>query len=90
MIFEFDPAKSAANEVKHGIDFVAAQQLWRDERLILAPAKDRDEARFMAIGKIEGRLWSAIFTARGEATRMISVRRSRKAEVELYEGLRTR
>ena len=30
MDFEFDPAKSAANLKKHGIDFIGAQALWSD------------------------------------------------------------
>ena len=30
MEFEFDQAKSEANRLKHGIDFVQAQELWKD------------------------------------------------------------
>lgn len=86
MRFEFDPAKSVVNKAKHGIDFLEAQRLWGDEGLIVASASDKDEPRFMAIGRIDGRYWSAICTWRGETIRIISVRRSRNAEVELYEG----
>jgi uncharacterized DUF497 family protein len=43
--YEFDPETSAANKVKHGIDFVAAQALWLDEALVEAPAKTEDEPR---------------------------------------------
>ncbi len=32
MRFEFDPAKSAENRRKHGIDFEAAQELWAGGR----------------------------------------------------------
>jgi len=84
--FEFDPAKSAANKVKHGIDFVEAQALWLDEALIEAPARTEDEPRFLAIGRIAGRCWSAVFVRRGGRTRIISVRRSRKEEIKAYEG----
>lgn len=38
MDFDFDPAKSAANLKKHGIDFVDAQALWNDpDRLEIPP-----------------------------------------------------
>jgi uncharacterized DUF497 family protein len=87
MRFEFDPRKSASNKAKHGIDFVEAQRLWDDDFLLEAPAKSDDEPRFMAIGMIDGRRWAAICVGRGEAVRIISVRRARKEEVEHYESL---
>ena len=37
MRFEYDPAKSAANKAKHGIDFAEAQELWRDDKALLRP-----------------------------------------------------
>ena len=86
MEFEFDPKKSLANKAKHGIDFVEAQALWRDEALIEAPARTIDEQRFLAIGRIGDRHWSAVYAKRGERTRIISVRRSRGEEIEAYEG----
>ena len=86
MLFEFDPAKNAANQTKHGIDFVAAQALWLDPWLLQVPAKTEEEARFLAIGRIEGRHWAAIWTYRGRAIRLISVRRARKEEVGYYES----
>jgi len=84
--FEFDPTKSSANKAKHGIDFVEAQALGRDEALIEAPARTVDEQRFLVIGRIGGRLWSAVCARRGERTRIISVRRSRSEEIEAYES----
>ena len=86
MEFEFDRAKSAANKAKHGIDFVEAQALWLDEALIEAPARTEDEPRFLVIGRIGGRHWSAVCVRRGERTRIISVRRSREKEIEAYES----
>lgn len=84
--FEFDLAKSAANQVKHGIDFTAAQSIWRDTHRIEVPARTTDEPRWMVIGQIEGRCWSAVVTYRDEHVRIISVRRSREGEVAIYEG----
>lgn len=86
MEFEFDTAKSKANKAKHGIDFEEAQELWRDPGLLEAPARTEDEPRFLAIGKIGDAHWSAIFVRRGERTRIISVRRARRTEIERYEG----
>lgn len=85
-MFEFDEQKSAANKVKHGIDFVEAQQLWDDPYILEIRAKTVDEPRFLLIGRIKGKLWSAIATYRNDRIRIISVRRSRKEEVELYES----
>lgn len=84
--FEFDEAKSQANLDKHGIDFVAAQVLWKDPFLLEILAKSEDEPRFLLIGKIGDKHWSAVVTYRDARVRLISVRRSRKKEVELYES----
>lgn len=86
MKFEFDPIKSNANQNKHGIDFIAAQTLWDDPNLLEIPARTTDEARFMVIGKIGAKYWSGIITYRDEIIRIISVRRSRDEEIELYES----
>ena len=86
MAFEFDPDKSAANLAKHGIDFVEAQRLWEDPDLLEIPARTEDEPRWLIIGRIDAKLWSAVVTSRGDAIRIISVRRSRDDEVALYEG----
>jgi hypothetical protein len=84
--FEFDDDKSKANLEKHGIDFQAAQELWKDPDLLEIRAKSDDEHRFLVIGIIGAKHWSAVVTYRNESIRLISVRRSRKAEVALYES----
>ena len=84
--FEFDAQKSETNRTKHGIDFVEAQGLWNDPMLLEIPAKTEDEPRFLVIGQIEGKHWSAVITYRGSNVRLISVRRARKEEVALYES----
>lgn len=83
--FEFDPDKSASNQQKHGIDFVEAQRLWLDAGLVILPSKYPMEERLLAIGLIDGRHWTAVFTERGESVRIISVRRARDNEREVYE-----
>ena len=86
MEFEYDQKKSIINKNKHGIDFVEAQFLWEDPYLIEIPAKTIDEQRFLVIGKIGNKNWSGIITYRGTKIRIISVRRSRKEEIEIYES----
>jgi uncharacterized DUF497 family protein len=85
-MFEFDPAKSRRNKAKHGIDFYEAQELWEDPDLIEIPARTEDERRFLVIARIDDRHWSAIVTHREGIVRIISVRRSRKEEIDLYES----
>jgi hypothetical protein len=86
MVFEFDPRKSERNLAKHGIDFVAAQKLWDDSNLMEIPARTEDEPRYVVIGKIDRKHWSAVITYRKNVIRIISVRRSRIEEVSLYES----
>jgi len=86
MDFEFDSKKSDDNKKKHGIDFNEAQALWNDPDFIEIPVKTSDEPRFLVIGKIAGKHWSGVITYRDEKIRIISVRRSRKEEVEIYES----
>ena len=84
MDFEFDREKSAANHDKHGIDFIGAQAIWMDERMVTVRSKSEGEVRYLAIGLIGQRHWSAVWTERGPRLRIISARRSRKDEVELW------
>ena len=86
VLFEFDAAKSESNRAKHGIDFIEAQSLWSDPMLLEIPAKTEDEPRFLAVGQIDGKHWSAVITYRGSHIRLISVRRARTEEVAFYES----
>lgn len=82
---EYDPNKSRSNLAKHGIDFESAQALWNDQYRIELQAVSAVESRFLVIGKLQDKFWSAIITYRGMKVRIISVRRSRDNEVSLYE-----
>ncbi len=86
MGFEYDPEKSAENKRKHGVDFEEAQALWADPALLEIPARVSDEPRWVVIGKMVEKHWSAVITRRDENVRIISVRRSRDEEVEIYES----
>jgi len=84
--FEYDSEKSAENKRKHGVDFEEAQALWSDPMLLEIPARVSDELRWVVVGKLNEKHWSAVITRRGDNVRLISVRRSRDEEVEIYES----
>ncbi len=86
MKFEFDSHKSCHNKAKHGIDFTEAQALWDDPARVVLAARSEDEPRYLVIGMLYGKYWSGFFTYRGDRVRIISVRRARENEVELYES----
>ena len=86
MEFEFDPAKSASNLEKHGIDFDAVQEIWQDVMRAEIPARTADEPRWLVIGQIYGKHWSVVVTYLEQRIRIISARRSRTEEVALYAG----
>lgn len=83
MKYEFDDNKSTSNKAKHGITLEEAARIWDGPHVELQ-AKTVDEPRYMVIGKLDSKLYSCIYTLRGAATRLISARRSRKSEEEIY------
>ena len=83
-MFEYDQNKSRANKDKHGIDFQTAKGIWKDPNRLVIPAKCVEEVRFLLIAKLEGTIWAAIYTYRGKKIRIISVRKARKYEEEIY------
>lgn len=84
--FEYDENKSRSNLAKHRIDFVEAQKLWNDPNLLEIPARTQDEPRFLIIAKIDNKHWSEVITYREQNIRIISIRRSRTEEIDLYES----
>ena len=86
MQFEWDENKSASNKIKHGIDFKEAQILWEDCNRLEFSVKTDGEQRFLTIGLINTKHWTAVITYRELNIRIISVRRSRIEEVRLYEN----
>ena len=91
MTFEFDKNKSITNKVKHNIDFTEAQELWNDPYSFELPSpQSEDEERYLVVGKIHTKNYTAIITYRDTCIRIISVRRSREKEIKLYESIRAR
>lgn len=63
-----------------------AQRLWDDPYLLEVPAKTVDEPRYLVVGMLGNKCWSAVITYRGDNIRIISARRARPKEVALYES----
>ncbi len=84
--FELDESKSRSNWKKHGMDFFEAQRIWSDLNYLEIPARTMDEARSIVIGTVDGKHWSAVVTYRQQQIRIISVRRSRKEDIAIYES----
>jgi uncharacterized DUF497 family protein len=82
----FDPAKDEINRERHGLALMFGDRIMEDpERLIVPSIRPQDgEERFKAIGAVEGKVYTAVFTWRGDLPRFISVRRSNKGEEAAY------
>jgi len=85
MRFEFDPEKSVRNERMRSLTFASAGRPfdgvrleWEDRRI------DYGETRINALGEIEGRIFFASYTQRGEAVRIISFRKANPRETRRY------
>jgi uncharacterized protein len=87
MRFEFDPAKSARtkSDPNRGLDFVEAQELWLDPDRLEVPLPFAREPRVAVIGRMRGRVWTAVVTRRADVVRIISFRRAHAREERLYE-----
>ena len=73
--------------MKHGIDFVEAQALWLDQDFVEVPGQSENEERWMMMGMIAGRHWTAVVSDPGSSrVRLISARRARPREVAIYES----
>jgi len=86
MKYEYDNNKSLSNKQKHGIDFEDAKLLWNDDRMVEILTSYEDEERFINIGKINSKFYTVVSTIRADKIRIISARRSRKKEIEIYES----
>ena len=88
MRYEYDENKSLSNKQKHGIDFEKAKVLWSDDRLLEIKTSFSNEKRYINIGKIEKKFYTVVTTYRNDRIRIISARRSRQKEIEIYESWR--
>jgi uncharacterized DUF497 family protein len=71
--FEWDEAKRESNLLKHGVDFLKVQQLFDGRPLATLPGNTSQEERYASTGEIVGRMYTVVWTKRGERYRLISV-----------------
>jgi uncharacterized DUF497 family protein len=85
---EWDDTKAAANEAKHGVSFLVAGRVFKDTSHVEKPDPKHSlvEARFFAIGEVEGIVLTVVFTRRGKVVRIISARRASREERREYRA----
>jgi uncharacterized DUF497 family protein len=66
------------------LDFERAKELWHDANRAEFAARFSDEPRHGLIAELDDKLWTAIYTVRGDRARIISVRRARENEESIY------
>lgn len=85
-MFVWDEAKSRANKSKHGLSFDAVHDFDWDDPVIVDRSRHADgEKRYAAIGKLHNKLYTVIFTLRGDDIRIISLRRANDREEKIHE-----
>jgi uncharacterized DUF497 family protein len=85
MQIEFDPAKDASNQAKHGVSLALAQVLEWDAALVWVDERyEYGELRMIALAPETNVLYYVAFIDRGEVRRIISLRRATRREVKHY------
>ena len=85
MLIEFDPAKDAANQEKHGLSLALASELDWDASLVWVDERyEYGELRMIALAPATGILYYVAFVDRSEARRIISLRKANRREVKHY------
>jgi uncharacterized protein len=86
MQFEWDPAKDAANQAKHGIGFREAAEIFRGVVVIQEDTRrDYGERRSIALGEYDGDVIRLVYTERGDAIRIISAWKANTHDRKTYQ-----
>ena len=86
LIYTFDPAKAASNKAAHGVNFADAERFdWQTALVIEDTRRDYGEKRYVALGKVGERIHAMVFSPRGDAVRLISLRKANRREIRRYE-----
>lgn len=82
---EFDAAKRQKALTERGLDFARAGELFGGRHFTAEDTRDDyGEARFITIGALQGRLVVVVWTPRGDARRIISMRKANEREQARY------
>lgn len=87
MRYTFDPVKDASNLLKHGVSLsVAAELDWNDMLIEIDHRFDYGEDRLVGFAPLDDRIHCIVFTHRGDACHVISLRKANRKEVMRYEA----
>ncbi len=85
MNIEFDPAKRTATLAERQLDMAEAGEVFEGDTLTFPDIRfDYGEERFVTIGFLRGRMVVLAWTPRGEARRIISMRKANDREIAKY------
>jgi uncharacterized protein len=83
----FDPAKRALTLEKRDLDFALAGQVFGERHMTRTDdRRDYGEPRFISIGSLGRDVVVVVWTPRGEARRIISMRKANAREKAFFEA----
>jgi hypothetical protein len=86
MRFEWDDAKNQANRRKHGLDFADVPLVFAGQKLTFEDHRhSQSEQRYLTVGRLAERMVIVAHTLRGDATRIISMRKANARERARYQ-----
>lgn len=88
LVFEWSPEKAQANELKHGVSFLDASEVFDDDHssTVLDPDHSEDEPRYLIFGAAKsGKYLVVSYTERADRVRLISARQMTPRERRAYE-----
>ena len=85
MRIEFDPVKRAKTLIERGLDFALAAEVFAGHHFTAEDLRENyGERRYITVGKLDGRMVVMVWTPRGEARRIISMRKANEREQKRY------
>jgi len=87
MELSYDPEKRARILAERGLDFDDAVHVFGGPTIdLLDDRKDYGEVRWVTYGLLEGRMIALVWTSRGDARHIISMRKANERERKTYQG----
>ena len=85
MLIEFDPDKRVKALAERGLDFARAAEVFAARHFTAEDEReDYSEPRYVTVGLLDGRMVVMVWTPRGEARRIISMRKANEREQARY------
>lgn len=86
MEFEWDEHKRRTNITKHGVDFLAASQLFDGRPIITVSSTRPQEERFLTVGQLADASITVVWTRRDQTICLISAGRARTSEITMLSS----